>query len=124
MTRYIALAVILLHLTPAAIAARCRGEAAFAIPACACTVKNRLSVGWSEWRVLSAYYAPSIPAIPAQIDAVADVMSGASECDPALYFMWSKSDVRALRLERFEPALVVKDGSKEVRFYSRWFKRE
>lgn len=115
--------VTLAILTPAAIAAKCRGEASFAVSQCACTVRNRLDAGWSEYRVLDAYHAPSVQASPEQVQLVADVMSGAISCDPGLYFMYGAGDVQALKLEQFEPALIVRSGDKEVRFYQRRFRR-
>ena len=37
------------------VAAKCSGEAAFAVQECACTVKNRLEAGWSARGVLVHY---------------------------------------------------------------------
>ena len=88
--------IALLQLTPAAVAAKCKGEFSAAIVPCACTVKNRIDAGWSSSKVLSAYYARSVPASDAEVDAVADVMSGAVECDPNLYFMYSRQDTFTL----------------------------
>lgn len=114
----------LLWLTPGMVAAKCAGEASFALRECSCTVVNRLHAGWSEYRVLDAYYAPSVAATPEQVAAVAEVMEGRAACDPGLYFMWSREDVRWLGYEVYTPALVVTDGvGREVRFYGRWFRR-
>lgn len=122
--RAIALLLALSALTPGAVAARCRGEASFAIPLCACTVRNRLDAGWTEGRVLEAYYAPSVPASKEQIESVAAILRGEVECNPKLYFMYGAGDVRALGLGRYEPTLTVRQGSKAVYFYSRDFRRK
>lgn len=114
----------LLWLTPGMVAARCNGEASFAVVECSCTVRNRLRDGWSERRVLDAYYAPDMAATPEQVAAVADVLAGRAACGPE-YFMYSEADVRWLGYEGYTPALVVRDGAgREVRFYERWFRRE
>ena len=87
-------------------------------------VVNRLAAGWSEWRVLDAYYAPSVAATPEQVAAVADVLAGRVACDPGLYFMYSEADVRWLGYEHYTPVRIVRaaDGRK-VLFYTRWFKK-
>ena len=124
-TSAIILAALVFVLTPQAVARRCNGE--FSAPAalvpCACTVRNRLAAGWNPAKVLSAYYAPDSHASEAQVQDVADVLSGEVACDPGLYFMYSRSDTVALGIEAYTPALVVQDGGREVRFYGRWFRR-
>ena len=119
----ILLLLILVWLTPAMIAARCRGEASFAIEPCACSVKNRLENGWSEYRVLSAYYARDILPSAAEVQAVADVMSGVTACDPEIYFMYSRQDTIVLGIQDRQAVLVVTDGEREVRFYGRWYRK-
>ena len=114
-----------LALSPVAVANRCAAEASFAVRECACTVVNRIAEGWNPLRVLSAYYAPSITASEAQVQAVADVLDGSAVCDKRLYFMWSDADIAYLGLEAYTPALVVTgDDGRKVSFYSRWFRRE
>lgn len=116
--------LVIITLTPAAVANRCVSEASFAVAECACTVRNRIDAGWSRRKVLSAYYAADGVATPAQVEQVAAVLDGRASCDPDLYFMYGAGDVMALGLERYTPALVVQNGGKEVRFYRRWFRRD
>ena len=115
--------IALLQLTPAAVAAKCKGEFSAAIVPCACSVKNRIDAGWSPGKVLSAYYARPVPASDTEVNVVADVMSGAVECDPNLYFMYSSQDTIVLGIQDRQAVLVVSDGDDEVRFYERWFRR-
>jgi hypothetical protein len=117
------LALLLLALTPTAIAQRCAGEASFAVQECACTVRNRLDAGWSAHRVLEAYYAPDAHATPAQVATVAAVMAGDEACSADLYFMYSWADVAYLGLGDYTPALVVESNGKVIFFFPRWFKR-
>lgn len=87
-------------------------------------VVNRLAAGWSEWRVLDAYYAPDAPATEEQVHRVAAVLDGREACSPDLYFMWSAADIAYLHYGDYEPALVVQNGSQKVLFYSRRFRQE
>lgn len=113
----------LLWLTPQMVADQCVTEASFAVRECSCSVRNRLTAGWSERRVLDAYYAVPGHADAAQVAAVADVLAGRAACGPE-YFMYSEADVRWLGYEGYTPALVVRDGAgREVRFYERWFRK-
>jgi hypothetical protein len=114
----------LLWLTPQMVADKCVSEAAFALPQCACTVVNRLRVGWSEYRVLDHYYAKSGRATPVQVATVAAVMDGRAACSPDLYFLYSASDVAYLGIGNYEPALVVRRGDQEVWLFERWFRRK
>ena len=118
----IILAALLWTLTPQAVANKCAAEASFAVRECACTVVNRIAAGWNPARVLEAYYAPSITATEAQVQAVADVMEGAAVCGPE-YFIYSKEDVAYLGYGHYTPVAVVQDGDKEIWLFSRWFRR-
>jgi len=126
MRQAIILALALFVLTPQAVARRCNGE--FSAPAalvpCACTVANRLRVGWNPAKVLSAYHASDAPATPAQVAIVADVLNGETACRDDLYFMYGKGDAAAAHLAGYTPALVVKRGKQEVWFYTRNFRTE
>jgi hypothetical protein len=118
----LALLLTLLSISPVAVANRCRGEASFAIPECACSVRNRLDAGWAESKVLSAYYAPDAVATPAEVEQVRQILSREATCDPNLYFMYSRADTVNLGISQ-TPALVVSDGDREILFYSRWFRK-
>lgn len=124
MKQAIILASLLWTLTPQAVARRCAGEFSAAVPQCACAIRNRLDAGWSPAKVLTAFYAPDAYASEAQVQAVADVLSGAAMCRPDLYFMYGKGDEQAAHLTGYTPALVVRHGDKEVWFYSRNFREE
>ena len=116
----------LLWLTPQMVADKCVSEASFAVRECACTVYNRLHAKprpWSEYKVLDAYYAVSGHASAEQVQAVADVLSGAAACGPE-YFIYSKEDVAYLGYGHYEPVAVVTDGDRAVMLFSRWFRRE
>jgi hypothetical protein len=116
------LLLLLPTLSPVAVANRCKGEASFAIPECACTVLNRLDVGWAESEVLSAYYAPDAVTTSTEVEQVRQILSREATCDPALYFMYSRADTVNLGISQ-TPALIVRDGDREILFFSRWFKR-
>jgi hypothetical protein len=73
------------------VAARCKGEADFAIPECACTVYNRLQAGWSEALVLSAYYAPDKAPSRLEVWVVEGVLE--QGCNQPLYFMFGRGDL-------------------------------
>lgn len=124
MIRHIAALLIVASLPFAtAVANRCKGEASFAIPECACTVRNRLDVGWNPAKVLGHYYAPNAKATPAEVATVRSILTGTTPCDPALYFMFSRADTEYLGIAHMTPALIVQDGGREVRFFGRWFRR-
>lgn len=113
------LCLALLTPTPTAVANRCAGESAGAVPECACSVLNRIRAGWNPARVLDAYFAADKQATPAQVQAVADVLSGAAACPSDYYFMFSRADIRALGIEGYAPAGCV--GG--VCFFGRWFRQ-
>lgn len=108
---------------PERVANRCKGESSFAIPECACTVKNRLSDGWNEKTVLRAYYAKDVEATPAEIITVTLVLDGSSFCDDRLYFMFGLGDVYHLGLLRTEPITKIVHGRQEVWFYEKWYRK-
>jgi hypothetical protein len=118
----ILLLFLVLSISPVAVANRCKGEFSAAIRECACSVRNRLDVGWSEAKVLSAYYAPDVTATPSEVEQVRRILSREAPCDPNLYFMYSRSDTIYLKISR-PPALVVRQGDREILFYARWFKK-
>lgn len=118
----IALALLFATLTPQAVANRCAGEFSAAVVECSCAVQNRRLIGWRDDKVLSAFYAPDGKATSAEIDAVADVLSGVTVCDPLIYFMYSRADTVALSIGHIEPVLTVQRGGQEVRFYERRFR--
>lgn len=101
---------------PSQVAARCKGEAPYAIGECACTVQNRLLRGWTQSTVLDAYYAPDASPSAAESAHVANVLAG--DCDPRLYFMWSRSDTQILRIDCHMPILEISTLTSGVRFYS------
>lgn len=119
----ILLLTALLTLTPDAVASRCKGEASFAIAQCGCSIVNRLSAGWSEETVLSAYYAEDVAATAEEVETVSRILNRELYCSPDLYFMYSKADTVYLGIADVTPALVVTSGGREVRFFSRWFRR-
>jgi len=89
---------------PERVAAKCTGEASFAVPECACTVKNRLDVGWSEAKVLDAYYAPSISPTTNAISITTSILNEETECNKDFYFMLSLQDTYYLGLHDIKPA--------------------
>lgn len=116
------LVLILLSFSfPEQVARRCKGEASFALAACSCTVKNRLTTGWVQHKVLSAYYAPDIRVTGAETETVARVLDGRTYCDPRYYFIYSKEDVAYLQIKQ-EPLAVISNGKLSVSFYERWYK--
>lgn len=92
----------LVWLTPAfveRVADRCTGEASFAVEACACTVKNRIDVGWNPAKVLNAYYAPDIASSADSQATVAAILAGETDCPDTYYYIWSSSDLRYIGLD-------------------------
>ena len=79
------------HLFVQAVAARCSGESSRAVHACACTVRNRLAAGWSERRVLEAYYAPDVRPTEQALAEAERGLSGEG-CEDSWYFIISPSD--------------------------------
>ena len=101
-----------------AVAARCKGEAPWAVAPCACTVYNRLtSGGFTEENVLMAYYAAN--AMPDALDLKATEEVLTNGCRPDLYFMFSPHDVAVVGLDYVFPSLIVREkgGHRSVRFY-------
>lgn len=87
------------------VAAKCKGEAAFALPECACTVVNRLARGWDESSVLMAYFAkPRIPT-EAEVWMVNYVLENGCAAD--YYFMFSKEDVYHLGISHIVPRGII-----------------
>lgn len=124
MTRHIAALLIVASLPfVTAVANRCKGEFHAAIPECACTVRNRLDAGWNPAKVLRHYYAVDSQATAAEVATVRSILTGATPCDPALYFMYSRADTEYLGIAHMTPALVVSDAGREVRFFERWYRR-
>lgn len=68
------------------VAARCKGEASFAIKECAATVRNRIEVGWNKNKVLDAYYAPDITPTEEEVHLVRDAFEDENYL-PTVYFM-------------------------------------
>lgn len=102
------------------VAAKCTGEASFAIEGCAWTVVNRLDAGWSKSKVLNAYYARSIPPTQESIDLVRPILDGTTDKEnPDFYYMLSFQDVHNLGIEHIEPLeIIVKDPNRyEIWFY-------
>jgi hypothetical protein len=100
------------------VAARCKGEAAFAVSECACTVHNRLSGGWSEHNVLIAYFAEDVTPTEFDIWVTAHVLKNG--CREDLWFMFSSQDVAKLGLDYVLPLLTVRsEEGKVVRFYAK-----
>lgn len=99
------------------IAARCKGEAVFAVKECVCTVNERIKNGWSLDRVLWHYYAPSIAATPEEIKLAGDVLNGSIPCPEGMYYMFSASDIRGLGLSPSDATVVVADGEKRIYIY-------
>lgn len=93
-------------LTPQMVSDQCVTEASFAVRECACTVHNRLQAGWSEYRVLDAYFSIPGRADAAQVATVAAVLSGTVACGLE-YFMYSKEDVRYLGIGHYTPVRIV-----------------
>ena len=91
------LIVLLAGLTPVAVANRCAGESA-AVQICACTVRSRLSAGWSESKVLSAYFAADQVATAEQIQQASDGLAGVGCPAGCAYFLFSAADIRKLGL--------------------------
>ena len=101
-----------------ALAARCKGEAAFAIGACACVGRNRLAAGQSETDVLAAFYAAPRPPTAFEVRRVEAVLTGYWPCDPRLFFMFSVDDVWRLGLDEADAIKEVRRGARRVLFYA------
>lgn len=85
------------------VAARCRGEASFAVQACACTVKNRIDAGWKPHNVLNHYYASDVRPASDAVQTVQATLAGELDCPPTYYYLWSHSDIARIGL-RYEDA--------------------
>lgn len=99
------------------IAARCKGEASFAVWECVCTVKERLENGWSPDRVLMHYYAPSVPVTPAEIKLAGAVLDGSLPCPDGMYYMFSASDVMSLGLSPSDATVIVENSGRRILVY-------
>ena len=105
---------------PERVAARCAGEARFALQECACVVKNRLLGGWTQTNVLKPFFAPDQPVTAAEVEQVERVLDGYWPCDPRIWYMFSVQDCRRLGLPEVEAVLVVQGpGRWRVLFYDR-----
>ena len=101
------------------VAARCKGEASFAIALCACVVKNRLAGGYSEANVLDAFYAADVTPTATEIWLADRVLVGYWPCDPRLWYMFSSHDCWRLALDPGKALLVVTRESWQVLFYGK-----
>jgi len=105
---------------PERVAARCAGEARFALAECACVVKNRLQGGFTESTVLRAFFAPDQPVTADEVLQVERVLNGYWPCDPRLWYMLSVTDCRRLGLPEVDAVLVVQGpGRWRVLFYDK-----
>jgi len=105
---------------PERVAARCAGEARFALQECACVVKNRLLGGFTERTVLRPFFAPDLPVTADEVLQVERVLNGYWPCDPRIWFMFSVQDCWRLGLPEVEAVLVVQGpGRWRVLFYDR-----
>lgn len=78
-----------------------------------CTVKNRLVAGWSQSKVMSAYYAPySIPS-KEEKRIVRNVLESDMDCEN-LYFAYSQNDIE--NMNEFVIPVLIEDG---VYYYTR-----
>jgi hypothetical protein len=103
---------------PSELAGRCKGEAAWALGACACVARNRLAAVQSETAVLAAVYAAPVEATPAEVRRVGAVLAGGFPCDP-VWFMWSDTDVARLGLNEADALIRLERGGWVVLFYAR-----
>lgn len=99
------------------VAAKCTGEAAFAVAECACTVFNRLDAGISPDVVLDAYFAEPVSPSPFALWATREVLTHG--CTLPLWFMFSTSDTFVLGLNDTPPLLRVTKGNLSIHFYDR-----
>lgn len=67
------------------VAAKCNGEAAWALEPCVATVRNRLDNGWNRDNVLSQYYANDYPYTQEDLKTVKEIFS--SNKYPLVYYM-------------------------------------
>ena len=105
---------------PERVAARCAGEARFALQECACVVKNRLLGGFTENTVLRPFFAPDQPVTAEEIAQVERVLNGYWPCDPRVWYMFSVQDCRRLGLPEGEAVQVVRGpGRWRVLFYDK-----
>ena len=101
------------------VADKCKGEAPHALQHCACTVRNRLIAGWSQNRVLSAYFAAPRRATEDELRSVDVVLRGeGGACDARWYFMFSDDDRRLLRLQDVPALYFVRGATGTVYLYA------
>lgn len=95
-----------------------KGEASFALPELACSVRNRLKAGWSPERVMDAYYAPPQAVTDAEVRTVALYVRGILPCTRGRYFALGEY---ATWLPHNDPPVDVVEGPNgtSVRFYTR-----
>jgi hypothetical protein len=103
---------------PSELAGRCKGEAAWALGACACVARNRLAAGQSETAVLAAFYAAPVAPTDTEVRRVGAVLAGGFPCDP-VWFMWSDTDVARLGLNEADALIRLERGGWVVLFYAR-----
>ena len=100
------------------LAAVCKGEAEFALGACACVAANRLAAGQSETAVLAAFYAaPRSPTL-FEVRRVEAVLTGYWPCNERLWFMWSDGDAARLGLDAADALLIVRRAPWCVLFFA------
>ena len=104
---------------PSELAGRCKGEAAWALGACACVASNRLAAGQSETAVLAAFYAAPITPTDAEVRRVGAVLDGVTLCDERLWFMFSYGDVARLGLDEADALIRLERGGWVVLFFGR-----
>lgn len=105
---------------PYRVAARCKGEASYAIRDCACTVRNRLDAGWAEHRVLDAYFAMDVEPTRQEVDRVRAVLI--LGCKEDYYFMYSREDVYNLGISHVVPLQRLFGETGEVWFYEQSYR--
>ena len=106
------------------VAAKCKGEAYWAIRDCACTVWNRIEQGIDEDLVLGGYFADPIPATPSEVARVhALIVLG---CPEPYYFMFSLQDVHKLGIHNITPLKIapspISGTTYQVWFYEKGYR--
>lgn len=95
-----------------------------ALSTLACTVKNRIDVGWNPHKVLNHYYAPFVPPTKQEIELVKRILTEDYDCG-TVYFAYSNNDVYALGYTKYKPEKVICTATNSlcINFYERWFKK-
>lgn len=99
------------------VAAKCKGEARFAIAECATTVYNRLQYAWTEENVLDPYFATSIMPTRSEAWIVDSILVAPQSPDERLFFMLSYSDLQNLCLDPNDALVTKTNGVLSVYFY-------